>query len=192
MPIAINQILRIPDGAPLVFGWTLKPELFDAVTMWNAAFPSWLRRLQGAEVSMDKVERECCVVRLCSPEVCVTAELKYAAHGNLTCHLQAKRDVNGAAEQWSWQREDLSAMLGGKQDAYLAVNGSSGRVPALRMRYDGPIVEVFVLSGAFAHRLPAAIRALVPAELKIGELASPDTIGPAAQRSTPCGCRDRH
>lgn len=191
MPIPMDRIMRLPAGAELRFGWKIKPEWFDASARWDVDLPSWLPELEGATVNVDDVDARGCRLRLCSQNVCASARLAHQPDGTFECVLQARRHGGGESDgEWSWQRENLSGMLGGKHDAYLAAGGASGSVPFLRLRYSGSVVEVFALSAAFADRLPPMVRSMAPAEIKVGELAPPGFADSRPQRSSPCSCHE--
>lgn len=187
MSIAVDRIMRLPRGTELRFAWRIKPEWFEASQRWESGLPDWLPELEGATVNVDDAAAEGCKVRLCSEKVCASASLTRAEDGSFDCALQATRHAaDKPTSEWSWQGDRLAGMLGGKHDAYLSVPGSTGVKPFLRLKYSGANVEVFALTGAFAHRLPPMVRAMAPGEVKIGELVPPGAF--SAPRHSPCGC----
>lgn len=187
MSIAVDRIMRLPRGTELRFSWRIRPEWFEASRRWEPGLPEWLPELEGATVSVDDAAAEGCRLRLCAEKVCATAMLTRAGDGSFDCGLHATRQApEEPATEWNWQLGKLAGMLGGKHDAYLSAPASAGMKPVLRIRYSGQNVEVYALTGAFAHRLAPMLRAMAPAEVKVGELMPPQAF--AGPRHAPCGC----
>jgi len=189
MPIALDRIMRLPAGAELRFGWKIKSEWLDAANQRDSGIPGWLPELEGAVVTVDEVRADGCMLRLCSEHVCAKARLFQDADGSYSCELHATRHAGVKSDgEWSWRQDSMKGMLGGKDDAYLAVRGGSGITPFLRLKYTDSIVELFALPAAFAHRLPRMVRAIAPGEVKVGELAPPGFADTRPARHSPCGC----
>jgi len=168
MPVPVDRAIRYASGARLRFERAAQGPLLDAAIRRYVPGEGWLAELRTAPVQVLDVQSDGCALSLKAHDYDARVSLARAADGTLTLAVS----VEGAGRpRWACERANLTAMLGGKRDVYLAQCTETGPVPVLRLRYADDGTRISLLGPAIAQCVDPALRAFVPDEIMLGTLA---------------------
>jgi hypothetical protein len=163
-----SDVLRFADGARLRVDCTLSAPMRHAIAQSSRRAGAWLDAADGAtlrvlQVTRDSCELQCEAASLAGLALHASREPDASTH-RLRCVLS---DASGAPLELG----GLVLQSGGRAEAWFAHDTEAGRQQLGHLRYerDGT-ASLAVVGAAFAHRVPAHLRALVPSRLAVARL----------------------
>jgi hypothetical protein len=166
--IRIDQALRFAPGMRLTFSSIAAGALIEQAGRMHPSFQYWWELLRDAVLRVDGVGADSCRICVLCNEALGRIEIVREHDGSLTA--QAELTI-ADEEPLTWQRGQLTLMLGGKRDVYLAQRTEEGDRLLLKVKYTEQGALVSIMRDAFAHRLTDALRSFLPGEIKVGTLA---------------------
>lgn len=170
MGLAWTHALRFAPGTALRFSLKLQPALHTALVQALPAAKPWLERIEGAVLTVVVLEREHCEVHA-SPGADATRLGNFTAAPNPDGAYRVQVEWAAASGPQVRDFDGIALMLGGERDVYIALRTQAESLQLSRWHYerDGSVI-VSIYPATFASRLSAVVRALLPAELRIGTL----------------------
>jgi hypothetical protein len=162
-----TNVLRFAPGQRVRFTRSRAPALRTALAQAAPAV-QWLAAVEGAIVTLERLEPGRCALTVRSPAGSAGADARPAPDATFDVHATVTRDGKDTARTVS----GIVLMLGGSTDAYVARRSAAGTQQLVRLRYDrgSTYAEVAVFTASFAERLKPAVRALMPSMLVVGRL----------------------
>ena len=164
MPVALTRAIRFAPGTVLRFAPAINEALLEGLQSVRPQAAEILATARSARIAIESLDEAACRIRIGQFQI----ELAPAAGGDYTLNIAWTDPATGSAR--TLQHDGIAPMLGGKGDVFFARRLHGENRPLVKLVYREDGADVYAFPAAFAERLPAALRALLPAQLALGRL----------------------
>jgi hypothetical protein len=148
----------------LRFTPAIKETLLEILQSARPQVAQVLAAARAARITIESLEDSACRMRIAQFHL----ELIPAAAEDYTL-LVAWADP-ATDSQRNLRLEGIAPMLGGSGDVFFAQRSGGQNRFLLKLSYDAGGAALYAFPGAFAERLPAALRVLLPTQLGLGRV----------------------
>jgi hypothetical protein len=166
VPIALTRAIRFAPGAVLRFTPTINGALLEALQAARPQAAEILATARSARIAIESLDEGACRIRVAQFQI----DLASAPGGDYTLRIAWTDPATGSAR--TLQHDGIAPMLGGKGDVFFARRRHGESRPLLKLVYEADGAVLYAFPAAFVERLPAAVRALLPAQLALGRLSA--------------------
>jgi hypothetical protein len=168
VPVALTRAIRFAPGAVLRFAPAIPAALLETLQAARPQAAEILATARSARIAVEALDERVCRLRIAQFQI----ELAPAPPpgGDYTLHIAWTDPATGSPR--TLQHEGIAAMLGGKGDVFFARRLHGENRPLLKLVYEADGALLFAFPAGIAERLPAALRALLPAQLALGRLSA--------------------
>lgn len=166
MPVALTRAIRFAAGTVVRFTPAVNATLLEMLQSARPQVGEMVAAAQAARITIESLEDNACRIRVAQFDL----DLAPANADGYTLRVAWADPATGA--QRTVQLDGIAPMLGGRGDVFFAQRSGGENRLWLKLSYESGGAALYAFPAAFAERLPAAVRALLPAQLALGTLSA--------------------